>query len=160
MRKQILIIIITVIVLTMIALMTSDWSTSDGIGINKLSFGLWKNCVDKSCGNIERIYNSDFPKTSLYLCRALIIISLLCLLLALYSEYSNNVKNTNMLILVSGILLVLTCIIWAIEFRKLTISGSGSIPNSEIKYTLNYSFYFNLLAGLICVAFASYNYKW
>lgn len=155
-HRNILIVSI-VYVLLLISVMTSDWSVSDGIGINKLSFGLWKNCVDKSCGNIERIYNNNFPKSMLYVCRALAIISLLCLLVCVYLQYTNKLENVNLLIFISGLLMLLTCIIWAVEFRKITISGSNPIPSTSVTYTLGYSFYLILLSGLMCIALASYN---
>lgn len=144
--------VITSLILLVIALLTSKWSTSDGIGSNKLSFGLWKNCVDNKCGNINRIYNNDFPKSVLEVCRGLVIISILILIYTGIVLLSKQKFNIN-LIFVAGIISLLSSLLWFIEFRKITISGSGSIPPTIVNYNLGYSFYLNLFSGLICVLY-------
>lgn len=144
--------VIVSLILLVIALLTSKWSTSDGIGSNKLSFGLWKNCVNNKCGNINRIYNNDFPKSVLEICRALVVIAILLLLYIGFVLLSKRESNIN-LVLITGIISLLSSLLWFVEFRKITISGSGSIPPTTVNYNLGYSFYLNLFSGLICVLY-------
>lgn len=155
-----ILVIVVVIILILIALFTSKWSVSNGIGTTNLSFGLWENCVNNSCADIKRIYNNDFPKSILMVCRVLIITSLLVLLYYGYSVYqtqnaSTANENTNLL-LVGGVLSLLVSLIWYSEFRKITISGSGSIPSTTVNYNLGYSFYTNLIAGMVSILFLVY----
>lgn len=144
-----LIVIAVILLISILALSTSSWSKGTGV-LSQSHFGLWKNCVNGSCKNINTVYGNGFPEGMLKLCQVLSIVSVL---LIIYSIYAENFKYA---LITSGSISLLVCLIWIVEFRKITIQGSGSVPSTTINYNLGYSFYLNLIVGLFLVSIGLY----
>lgn len=161
MNKDVVYIVCVIILLFLIFSISSEHWSKKHVKGGKIYMGLWKQCgkgliggKDMSCVHLPPEGVVDFPKNSLYACRALSMLSVLLLLSALacmmYKDYASRMCISSLLIL-SGICAVVTCIVWYTEMLKLKMPD-GSTMKMEPCYSYNLC----MIAGLMAIGLASY----
>jgi len=133
------------------------------------AIGLWKACGEVwgkahgISGDVDVCLHlpidglKSFPKNSLYAARAfslmgiiLIFMSLVCMM------YMKNYKRCQLVCLIAGGLSALIAnAIWAAELLKFKVNDSSP----SIKFNPGYSFYLNMIGGLVALVAAYYYYS-
>jgi heme/copper-type cytochrome/quinol oxidase subunit 4 len=149
-------LLVFAIILQLITLLTPYWSSEGNYTVlnkkgEKLSsnvhFGLYSMCSSvhqenddvKTCISIPTDQNDNFPKTELYVCRTLVLLSLILTVTSLYKK-----QFLYGAILINIVLLIL----WPIYFLKIKDSS-----NDSVSFSLGYSYYISMVscASLILI---------
>lgn len=156
-KKIVLAVSALVLVLQIVAIAVPYWSYKSAGG-NKMHMGLWKACNNASssgstCIDIPPEGDPNFPKNSVYACRAFSILgaflifgSVVCLL------YSPEMRKCSYAMMaVGGIMAIIAAVIWALDVLKLKSSDGSQV-------TLNPSFawYFTLFGGVGALGLGAY----
>ncbi len=149
---------ILALALQITAISTESWSEKSADG-QEAHFGLWKACDDKDCSHLPPSEKDDskFPKNSLYAVRAFAIMGVIFMFIGLscMMYMKNNKRCQLMCFIASGISSLIAMAIWAGELKKI-YANTGDV--TKVDFDLGYSFYLNLVGGLIALATAFYYY--
>jgi hypothetical protein len=150
------------IILQVVAVSTNSWTVkkvlSSGNNYVNADMGLWKVCLDGNlannavpgvgqlssdvCTHLPIDGDKTFPKNSLYAVRALSIIAILALMMSLYCMmYMKGKKCILGFLMLGAVSSLVSSSIWVKDFR----GKKGE------KASLGYSYYLNLLGGLIAL---------
>jgi hypothetical protein len=172
---------VVVLALQLTSIVTPHWSVKDlsndpefvklqlKDGKADVSLGLWKGCGEilgkaasktsvsgDVCVHLPVDGWKTFPKNSLTAVRSFAIIGAVLVLAGLYCMLYMKSKQQcgGMLLAVGGVCSLIATTIWGIELRKFK-SDDGTI---EVKMDLGYSFYLNMVAGILAVLGGAYHY--
>lgn len=135
---------------------THHWSTRGKDGI-KGNMGLWKLCLDvkggantssvEGCVDLPLEGVKKFPKNSLHAVRAFSIMGVVLLFLSLLcTMYMKSHKRYAMMLLLGGALsLVISAVVWGLEFREVWFD------NNKTEFNLSWSWGLNLASGLVAL---------
>lgn len=159
------------------AVSTENWSVKSGDSYLPhlpkgdhldIAFGLWKGCgegwgkVSRISGNVDVCVHlpiegvKTFPKNSLYAARAFAVIGSVLIFMAMTCMmYMKNHKRCQLVMLMAGgMASIIASIIWAAEMLKVKVDDNGP----TIKFNPGYSFYLNMVGGLVGLLAAAYYY--
>ena len=138
------VLILAVLVMQLVSISTEDWSCLKSLKINE---GLWQACAapsgKKICTDLPPSKTSDpsFPKNALNAARALAIIGLVMVILAVVCKYMYpGHKCCMVLLLLGGLCSVFAAVVWAVKVHK---------HSKGLKY--GYSYWLSLVAGILAV---------
>lgn len=165
MNKDVVYIVCIILILFMVMCIADvHWSRKHVKGGNLL-MGLWKQCGENLVGMSERDKDTEcvhlppegvvnFPKNSLYACRALTMLGLAFLLGALgcllYKESPSKLCVATMFGM-AGLCILVAGVVWVTELLKLKMPDG-----STLKMKPCYAYYINMMVGLVALFLAGY----
>ena len=136
---------VSALVLMLIGLLTTKWSVGSVSGVDKADKGLWRQCKTNVCESTDE-------NTMLWVIRILLILSTLMMSVGLYLHFtqSQHTQLATVLLALSGVMAIVSCVLWATD-SDLTPS---SPPGGLVKISLGYSWYLVLFGGVLALGSA------
>ena len=145
-RKTLITVLCLVIaVMQIVAVTTSYWSCDQS---NTFHMGLWKACASEMCVDIPVDGDNSYPVIPLNFARGLSILGCTSIILFLLFHLSGKGKSLHIpLLVLGGMSSLISCLIWYTTLRSQ--APYGVVPKGDLH--LGYSFYLNMVAGLLVV---------
>jgi len=162
------------VALQLSAICTENWSVDpqDIAGVKlDASLGLWKACGDisvsdgtsveaEACLHLPVNDWKSFPTNSLYAARAFSILGVMLVFMGLVSMmYMKGRKRFQLVcVLLGGLCSVVANIVWASDMFSVVSPPMKGAQLKKLKMKPGYSFYLNLVGGLVSLVSAAYLY--